>query len=176
MIYSLNEARNVEEYRAEKAAREKAEQDKKNHIHGDSHYNSRYSRAYYPDGETYDPALSQKLSKKLATRGERVGTGDHSDDNHTITTVDNIAKGYRNHNTKNYTISGHTYTDHRPDKEDKKRDKNAQKFVKRNSTKYDLETRDAVNRNMRRHPERWDGDKPVKPKSESTIFDDIEII
>jgi ankyrin repeat protein len=72
-----------------------------------------------------------------------------------------------------------------PDDKDDERSKNASNFTKRVHSNSDngffdklekMGTYDAVNRNMRRHPERWDGDKPVKPKTESTIFDNIEII
>ena len=73
-----------------------------------------------------------------------------------------------------------------PSKEDKARDKAAQKVAKR-ATKPGLfpdidkqrETdiaRDAVNRHMRRHPDQWDGDKRIKTRSESGIFESIEFL
>lgn len=38
---------------------------------------------------------------------------------------------------------------------------------------YDMET---VNRHMRRHPDQWDGDKRIKTRSESGIFESVEFL
>ena len=147
MIYSLNEARNVEEYRAEKAAREKAEQDKKD---------KQYDNRYYQKNKYFN----------FVTKTRADG---HEDDY----LADNV--GSRN---RKDGLSDEGYKSHIPDDEDVDRYINARRVAAWNtkSTRERHEISDAVNRNMRRHPERWDGDKPVKPKTESTIFDDVEII
>ena len=83
-----------------------------------------------------------------------------------------VAYGVGNHNRIN--MSGFHYLN----SSDRFRGRDADRVADRNakSTRERHEISDAVNRNMRRHPERWDGNKPVKPKSESTIFDNIEIV
>ena len=147
MIYTINEARNVEEYRAEKAAREKAEQDKK-----DKQYSDRY---YHKNKEEHG------FVSKYRTNG-------HAD----VYNTKNV--GDRNRGVgPNIGLTFHILDD-----EDAHRRVSAHRVANRNtkSSKEQHEFRDAANRNMRRHPERWDGDKPIKPKSESTIFDNIEIV
>ena len=147
MIYSLNEARNAEEYRAEKAAREKAEQGKKDKQFSDRYYGknkSDFVRKIRPNGDKEDVYPTYKV-------GDR---------NRIVGLVSD--RGI-------YYGAGFKDMDRRFDAS-RVADRNAKSSKKRN------EFSDAVNRNMRRHPERWDRDKPVKPKSESTIFDNIEII
>lgn len=143
MIYSLNESRNAEEYRAAKAAREKAEQDKK-----DKQYNDRYY------GKNKDANVFVRKTRP---------------DGHEDTYV---AYGVGNRNRIN--MSGFHYLN----SSDRFRGRDADRVADRNtkSPRERHEISDAVNRNMRRHPERWDGDKPVKPKTESTIFDGVEMI
>ena len=151
MIYTINEARNVDEYRAEKAAREKAEQDKK-----DKQYNSRYNNKglhKVTDGEGNET--------KYGFNGYPVGARNRADYGNTFSLS---AKKFR------ASRKG-------PDADDVTRTIRAASATGATKDHKDWnQTKDAVNRNMRRHPERWDGDKPVKPKSESTIFDDIEIV
>ena len=71
-------------------------------------------------------------------------------------------------------------------KEDKDRDKAAQRVAKRathpgvfpnedKKRETDI-ARDAVNRHMRRHPDQWDGDKRIKTRSESGIFESVEFL
>ena len=148
MIYTINEARNAEEYRAEKAAREKAEQDKK-----DKQYNSRYFGKNKGDG--------------VVTKTRADGSKDYY---HTSFVGSRNREG---HESSDGRVRFHGFND-----EDIDRDVDAMFVAHRNakSSKEEHEFSDAANRNMRRHPERWDGDKPVKPKTESTIFDNIEII
>ena len=154
MIYSLNEARNAEEYRAEKAAREKAEKDEK-----DERFNTRYNfNKNFGDGATKDEIDNEGLYGSTADR-------------HTIY-KNKTAAGYQN----NRISRSGSITIFEPSRTDTKRERYAQKFAKRNNAENDFEVKDAVNRNMRKHPQRWNGSNPVKPKSESTIFDTIEII
>ena len=146
MIYSLNEARNAEEYRAEKAAREKAKKDEKDN----------QDRKRYRLGDTLI-----KKNNHVTNYGPR-----------------GVYTGSKN---RKLVFDGDTVTLKEPDDNDIKRSDNACKAAARiNGYTYGTGAKfddvDSINRNMRRHPERWDGDKPVKPKSESTIFDDIEII
>ena len=150
MIYSLNEARNVEEYRAEKAAREKAEQDKK-----DEQYDNRYR------GKNKEDNLGLFTQK---TRADG-----YSADLYYAHNIGSHNRSYDKDENDRY---------HMPDLEDSIRQSDADSVGFRNakSSKERHEISDAANRNMRRHPERWDGDKPVKPKTESTIFDDVDII
>jgi hypothetical protein len=148
MIYSLNEARNAEEYRAEKAASEEDEQDKK-----DKQYDNRYR------GKNKD--VLYLFTQKTRADG-------HKDAYYTAA-VGSHDRNYDKYENKTY---------HKPDYEDAARYYAATEVADRNtrSSKERDEIRDAANRNMRRHPERWDGDKPVRPKSESTVFDNIEIV
>ena len=37
-------------------------------------------------------------------------------------------------------------------------------------------TADAINKHMRRHPDQWDGDKRIKTRSESGIFESVEFL
>ena len=153
MIYTINEARNVEEYRAEKAAREKAEKDERT-----QRFNTRYNfNRNFDDDATKDEVDNEGLYGPT----DRYALCNYK-----------TASGYQN--TK-ATRHG-SITVYEPSRTDKKRDRYAQKFAKRNNAENDFEVRDAVNRNMRKHPQRWNGSNPVKPKSESTIFDTIEII
>ena len=39
-----------------------------------------------------------------------------------------------------------------------------------------LHSVDSVNRHMRRHPDQWDGDKRIKTRSESGIFESVEFL
>ena len=146
MIYTINEARNVEEYRAEKAAREKSHRRERY-----GHYNDRYAR---------DPDVQHNV--------EKIGKDGVKD------SYDRSWIGNKNGNE----FSTKSTRFHNRDVNDEKRYYDAMKVADRhaNDTVTSNEFRDAANRNMRRHPERWDGDKPVKPKTESTIFDNIEII
>ena len=146
MIYSLNEARNVEEYRAEKAARERAEQDKKDKQYGDRYYGKN----------------KNNFVGKIRADGHK-GV---------------YYAGYVGSRNRYNGVSHGDSKIYSPDNEDIFRDYDANRVADRNtkSSEGRREIKDAVNRNMRRHPERWDGDKPVKPKTESTIFDNIEII
>lgn len=41
---------------------------------------------------------------------------------------------------------------------------------------YAGDNADAVNRHMRRHPDQWDGDKRIKTRSESGIFESVEFL
>ena len=147
MIYWFNEARNVAEYRAEKAAREKAEQDKKDKQYGDRYYGRNKNRNFV---------------YKTRTDG-------HEDRYHAYDVGDRNRKDGLVDGSRKY---------HTADNDDMHRYWNASMVAIRTtkSPKEKNEIRDAVNRNMRRHPERWDGNKPVKPKTESTIFDDVEMI
>jgi hypothetical protein len=150
MIYTINEARNVEEYRAEKAAREKAEKDKK-----DKQFRDRYNN---------------KGIWRITTKTRADGHEDR---------YQGIHVGSRN---RKVALDDGSTKIHMYDDEDRWRDLHADDVTRRNikcnnkARRDRHEINDAVNRNMRRHPERWDGSKPVKPKSESTIFDNIEIV
>ena len=147
MIYWFNEARNIAEYRAEKAAREKAENEQKD---------KQYSNRYYG---------KNKKSRTYVCKTRADGHEDryHADDVGDRNRKDGLVDGSRKY--------------HAADDEDMHRYWNASMVAIRTtkSPKEKHEIRDAVNRNMRRHPERWDGSKPVKPKTESTIFDNIEM-
>ena len=148
MIYWFNEARNVEEYRAEKAAREKAEKDKK-----DKQYSDRY---YHKNKGTYGHVSKTRADGHTDLyHGDMVGSRNREDE------LDLRNRKYHGH-----------------DDEDFDRDVYARLVARRNtkSPRERHEIEDAANRNMRRHPERWDRSAPVKPKTESTIFDNIEIV
>ena len=41
---------------------------------------------------------------------------------------------------------------------------------------YAADDADAINRHMRRHPDQWDGDKRIKTRSESGIFESVEFL
>lgn len=41
---------------------------------------------------------------------------------------------------------------------------------------YDRGDVDVINRHMRRHPDQWDGDKRIKTRSESGIFESVEFL
>ena len=148
MIYTINEARNVEEYRAEKAAREKVEKDKKDKQFSDRYYQKNKGNGRY-------------IAKTRA---------DGHEDSYQI-----IHVGSRN---REDGLEFGNLKSHKNDDEDINRRSDANKVARRKtkSPREQREISDAVNRNMRRHPERWNGSNPVKPKAESTIFDNIEII
>ena len=40
----------------------------------------------------------------------------------------------------------------------------------------DMDSTDAIERHMRRHPDQWDGDKRIKTRSESGIFESVEFL
>lgn len=77
-----------------------------------------------------------------------------------------------------------SYVSHKPSVEDLERRDAARRVSARangdpNWDKgwgYDREGQDVVNRHMRRHPDQWDGDKRIKTRSESGIFESVEFL
>lgn len=48
--------------------------------------------------------------------------------------------------------------------------------IKQNHQAGAYDDTDAINRHMRRHPDQWDGDKRIKIRSESGIFESVEFL
>ena len=174
MIYWFNEGKQANEYRARKAdqmlsdAEKNAE--KKLNRYAPVIKDDIVSKYYTPVDK--DGNIKGKTTKSINRDGSIKIHGNLPGDHN-----GKVKKAKNNDGTQ-----GTVYF---PDDKDDERSKNASNFTKRvhsnsgNGFFDKLEkmgTYDAVNRNMRRHPERWDGDKPAKPKTESTIFDNIEII
>ena len=61
-------------------------------------------------------------------------------------------------------------------RDEDKRASNWRNTPMRDTKKAYTDDRDAVNRHMRRHPDQWDGDKRIKSRSESGIFESVEFL
>lgn len=154
MIYSILEGKQAEEYKARKA-KEREDYERKDLDRANNRYvNSRYGpgnkmvRGLNPNYKSYrDDPKSHDDDENRHNMARYIVNRDYNNKNHTIFATNPVDPKKFKSGAPHYKPKGYV------------------------GSYYTDSNSDAVNRHIRRHPKQY-----AKPKNESTIFSDIEII